>query len=352
MRFRLASFFVLLSFAASLLFGVGARAAEPQAATNAAPSTPAKPGPPGARQSPANQNGLKQLEQDLFKPFQGFSPKTSLDGVVAPAPRAPAASAVQSKRMKELMERRKDWAFMSPEDLVGGPSVEEIFNVPQDNDRPKLSPMERYYEQLYHRDDPASRKKKDKGEDSVSDARSTPSGFPGDPAADANSKDPRPTPDSERTQKKSLESNSRGGAAPREGSSMFADIFGLGKNLPSREEIETQKLRMDRFKNAIGIPTTTGPASDPLNVMGNLTAPARQPLLPSRTMEDSPSGLLRQNGFDSQLGTIMAIPTPAGIPDLNTRVFGPSSLAPALPKIDPPRAFPTAPSFTAPKRVF
>jgi hypothetical protein len=351
MRFRLASFLALLSFAASLLSGAGARAVESQDATNAAPSNPAKPAPPAARQPPASQNGLKQLEQDLFKPFQGFSPKTSLDGVIAPAPRAPVPVPAQSKRMKELMERRKDWAFMSPEDLVGGPSVEEIFNVPQDKDKPKLSPMERYYEQLYHRDDPTSSKKKDKGEDSVSDARSTPPGFPG-PAADANSKDSRHTRDSERTQKKSLESDSRGAAAPREGSSMFADIFGLGKNLPSREEIEAQKHRMDQFKNAIGIPTTTGPASDPLNVMGSLTDPARQPVLPARTMEDSPSGLLRQNGFDSQLGTITAIPTPAGIPDLNTRVFGPSSLAPALPKIDPPRAFPTAPSFTAPKRVF
>src|SRR5215471_9778327 len=70
--------------------------------------------PPGIR-----KDGLKQLEEDLFKPLKDLSPKTSLDGIFSPPMRPPAPpSSIQSKRVKELLERRRSWVFMNPEDLM------------------------------------------------------------------------------------------------------------------------------------------------------------------------------------------------------------------------------------------
>ena len=59
---------------------------------------------------------------------------------------------VNSKRLKELLERRKDRGFETPEDLLTGLTAEEIFKVPElDRDgqeKKKASKMERYYQQL------------------------------------------------------------------------------------------------------------------------------------------------------------------------------------------------------------
>ena len=39
----------------------------------------------------SKKDGLKQLEEDLYQPLQNFGSESSLDGVAAPPPRAPAA---------------------------------------------------------------------------------------------------------------------------------------------------------------------------------------------------------------------------------------------------------------------
>ena len=72
--------------------------------------------------------------------------------MVAPPARPAATPAIQSKRVKELLERRKNWVFMSPEDLVGAPTVEEILKAPElgpdGQEKKELPALERYYERL------------------------------------------------------------------------------------------------------------------------------------------------------------------------------------------------------------
>src|SRR5512147_1595955 len=65
----------------------------------------------------SKKDGLKQLEEDLYKPLRSFTPKSSLEGVVAPPARPPSPPVIQNKRVKELLERRKNWVFMTPKDL-------------------------------------------------------------------------------------------------------------------------------------------------------------------------------------------------------------------------------------------
>src|ERR1051326_6825810 len=98
-------------------------------------------------------DGLKSLEQDLFKPFETIAPRGSLDGAFVPSsPEAPpAAPVIQSKRAKELLERRRDWVFETPEEILAAPSTEGIPNKRdknQSDDKSQLSPVERFYDRL------------------------------------------------------------------------------------------------------------------------------------------------------------------------------------------------------------
>src|SRR6266404_8041173 len=98
----------------------------------------------------SRKDGLRQLEDDLGKPFQTFNPNSSLDGMFTPPVRQPSAPSIPSKRAKELMERQKNWVFMSPEDLAGTPTEEDIFKLREyDKDgqeKKKSTPLERFME--------------------------------------------------------------------------------------------------------------------------------------------------------------------------------------------------------------
>ena len=95
---------------------------------------------------------LKQLEEELYRPLQSLAPESSLDGVVDLPTRPPATSVVQNKRVKDLLERRKNWVFMSPEDLLAAPTVDEILKAPErgpdGKEQKELPAFERYYKRL------------------------------------------------------------------------------------------------------------------------------------------------------------------------------------------------------------
>src|SRR2546423_12032949 len=78
------------------------------------------------------QNGLKQLEDDLFKPLKkSFSPRNSLERILmTPPARPPVEQVVPSKKAKEKMDREKNWVFMSPDDFAAGPTREGNFYIP------------------------------------------------------------------------------------------------------------------------------------------------------------------------------------------------------------------------------
>ena len=68
-------------------------------------------------------------------------------------PQRPQAERVTpSKKAKEMMERKRNWVFMDPDDAAEGPSMEEVFNVHEyDSDgqeKKSHSALERFYEKL------------------------------------------------------------------------------------------------------------------------------------------------------------------------------------------------------------
>ena len=96
--------------------------------------------------------GVQDSDDDLKKPLDVFQPSSSLQGIGTPLlPRAPS-SGVNSKRLKELLEKRHDWVFLEPEDYQSQQTIEEIFGIPKYGSDGELqerkSPLERYYERL------------------------------------------------------------------------------------------------------------------------------------------------------------------------------------------------------------
>src|SRR3954451_5730048 len=97
--------------------GVGlvcALAEEPPAAKPDAQAAPAKQDK-AEPQRPARNDSLKSLEENLFKPLQDtLAPETpdTLPRLVArPSP-------AQERKIKDAIDRKNNWVFMTPEELI------------------------------------------------------------------------------------------------------------------------------------------------------------------------------------------------------------------------------------------
>ena len=303
----------------------------------------------------SKKDGLKQLEEDLYQPLQSFGPRSSLDGVAAPPPRAPAAPVIQSKRVKELLERRKNWVFMSPEDMLATPTVEDILKTPQfgpdGQEKKDLPALERYYQRLATRRVGVNNPMQSKNEDLF--------GTPGK----SNSRDERaPHEDS------NLPSGLRESAQeltklfePGNSDSPFAqgathgslsDTFGLGNNTLSKEQMQEHKKFMDDYRSIVDPswhPPAVATPGNPLPIfVPDAASPAGKPAvgLPS-SLSPTP-----RTALDVQMDVINPRLGPPGLPDVNAQALGQTRPTPPLPNSEPTRVAPVAPTFTAPKRSF
>jgi hypothetical protein len=301
------------------------------------------------------QNGLRQLEQDLFRPFENISPNGSLDGAFVPTMPQPQpnAPAVQSKRAKELLERRRDWVFETPEEILAAPSSDDVLkrrdNDKQGEDKSKLSPMERYYQRLYTRDKNESTRKAGKRDQAESQKPGFLSREP--ETADDDADLPAGVREAQRETRRLLAPKERKEDSSTESRNAFSDLFGLGKRAQTREEMETQKERMDRYKALVGLPVTPSLETDPLKPFRDIvgTTP-KTGLLPTM---DSLGTLPQQNIniFGVQSGSASITANPNLLPEGATIHTAPS-LAPVLPKVEPPRTLPPPVTFNAPRRAF
>jgi hypothetical protein len=299
------------------------------------------------------QNGLKQLEQDLFRPFETLAPKGSLDGAYVPSmpPPQPAPS-VQSKRAKELLEHRRDWVFETPDEILAGPSTDDKSsphnNKKESAEQLKLSPLERFYERLYNKEKKGSSQKGNK-RDERSDSLKL--GILSDESDGDDDDLPLGVRETQREMRRLLAPKERKEDSSLEPSrSGFSDIFGLGKNTRSQEEMEIQRERMDRYKELVGLPVIPRLNNDPVKQFRDMvgTSPRSPGLIPTM---DTLGKLPQQNTFGLQSGSTAVTPNtsllPAGATIQNT-----PSLAPVLPKIEPPKSLPPPVTFGAPRRAF
>lgn len=105
------------------------------------------------------------LDQPVRKPFDFFDAEDSLNGVPAHPSRSVRSLPQNSKRSRELLDRKKNWVFNTPEEVYGLPTSEELLNLPEygpngEEKEPKSS-LERYVERMEkNRSDPATNRSK------------------------------------------------------------------------------------------------------------------------------------------------------------------------------------------------
>lgn len=98
------------------------------------------------------RNNLRRLEEELSQPLDVFRQQDSARPMAAPLPRPPAGPVIQNKRIRELLDKKNNWVFMSPEDQVTGLTAEEIFGLTELDEtggpKARATSLERYNERL------------------------------------------------------------------------------------------------------------------------------------------------------------------------------------------------------------
>jgi hypothetical protein len=346
MRFRRSKQGLLLSLAAVLLGSPFATGAPPELVPK---SREIELSGPSSSEAATNLNlltpkreGLRNLENDLIKPFQSFAPQGSLDGISVPPAQAPTRSVVPNKRIKELLDRKKNWALMGPEDFIAGSTGDEVFRLPDYDEngveKKRQSPVDRFFQSL----DNKQKREFDLGESYEDERRRKPGRFGGDPVNPDEAESLKGLIASERALKNEIgDLNSKSALQPLLKPAQ-QDLFSLGARSSSREEIEVHKQRMNDYGNLIGLDQFNTPveSSMPVNPInpaningwGSLFAPVRSPA------PALPPGA-----------------TPAALPSLSAGSANSYNIRPALEPLAPPpreapKALPSALDF--PKRKF
>jgi hypothetical protein len=300
------------------------------------------------------KDGLKQLEEDLYRPLQSFAPKSSLEGVVAPPVRPPSSSVIENKRVKELLERRKNWVFMTPEDLVGGPTVDEILKTPQfgaeGQQRKELPALERYYQSLTAKRPAANRPGQPEDDELFGPPKKS------NPQDDLALHEDLNLPSGLRESTEALNKLFEPGGsdspfARATTHSSFSDTFGLGANTLSKEQLQEHKKLMDEYRSVVD-PSWRPPAlATPGNPLANFAGTAPPVGKPPAGLPSPPSPAPRR-GLDAQSDVISPMLGPVGLPDVNAHALGQTRPTPAFTKVESTRVAPVAPMFTAPQRAF
>ncbi len=115
-------------------------------ATGLGQTNQAAAGPPPAP-LPRNEDRLKQLEEELSKSLESFSPKNMLQDAVPPSYQPPPPVSPR-RRAREQAERRKNWMFPDAEETPGTAAEEWLKDTSLGTKEKKKSDLEVFYEQL------------------------------------------------------------------------------------------------------------------------------------------------------------------------------------------------------------
>jgi hypothetical protein len=102
-----------------------------------------------------NINQGQPVKKDFESMVPGVTHRFNPDDFMpeaTPALKPPAATRTLTAREKELLDRRRNWVFMTPEELISGESSEGKLGMKQydkdGNEKEPMTAMERYYEHL------------------------------------------------------------------------------------------------------------------------------------------------------------------------------------------------------------
>jgi hypothetical protein len=144
MYFRLANFSLPLLAGACMVVASSIEAQQP--ATDVGQSIIfSSPDNGGVSSNPASLATQSSSPLNFQDNFQGASPVSTFDN----SPTAPPSAPDERQQLQRRLERRKDWVFMTPAEILGVTTPEKILHI-QERDaagQPKnLTPIERYNE--------------------------------------------------------------------------------------------------------------------------------------------------------------------------------------------------------------
>ena len=235
----------------------------------------------------ANKTTLRSLEQSIKKPFEWPSLGDSLADrfTAAPVWRAPP-SIGEVRQMKELLEKRNEWVFLSPEDyFAAGLTAEEILNLPEygpnGEQKKKKTALERYYERLDRESaksqvgsDVLTRRKMGERQEGLKELL-----LGGQPNSwSFGLSDLKQTVEHESSGVSSAFDTVVSDKAETRG---FSDLFGFGKAEPAPEKSRAMEARMQEFRQLLETRslTTANPGVGTLNPLSSssLAAPLTGP---------------------------------------------------------------------------
>jgi len=317
---------------------------------------------------------LREFEDDLTKSFhRSLDSHGSLDGVAMPPPQITAPT-IQSKRLKEQMEKKKNWVFNAPEDLTSAPTLEELLHLPDyatdPNNKKAGSSIERFYKSLERkRSDGPDNKKENTQTDRDENRERDNSNMLGlrqyELQDDLDSKAEKIVAKDQKQHEGALsrlfDGKSSTFSPGDSGGSQEVNIFGLGTVSPTVEQVEAHKVYMKKFEALIGPTTVANPGIDLRNAgLGELRNAGSElrdslsgvanlpPVVQSSSDFKALSTPSRLNGFDAGPG-VLGLAIPMGIPDLSPKA-SPWTTPVPLPKAEAPKYnLPTTPpSFQRP----
>ncbi len=317
-------------------------------ADTAAPPTTPNPGLSATltnlSRSGLKKDGLKQLEEELNKSLQPFSPKGSFDTLLTPR-YIPPPVVVPERRQKSDLERRRNWQLTNPEDAAMGEDPFKAFERSG-----KKESLEDFYNSL---NKPSSGSGANSAKSSKPDASGLSNKAVDELDEDTSAKLPsgiRETAKSLRDKLLGTEGVFNRGTTSR-GSSL-SDLFAPRDSGLSKAQIEAHKEYMTRYRQTFDMPQWGTEMQNPLTAQIGLNNP--QPKTGYTPTTPLSSGSSTRDTFAATPAAANAVLHPMALPDLNDRTLNSWNPLYIAPTIEPPKTpVPVAPPMMeVPRRRF
>jgi hypothetical protein len=300
------------------------------------------------------KDGLKELPSEWNKAFGSLSleNRATDGGGVAPQYTPPRPPPISNKRMKDLLERKRNWT-LTPDDLLPENSGEEWLDTSDTGRKHHNSNSLKQFSEGLDRRDKANSKQGDTKEDEDSDFLKS-----ANPSANNLPQDDPNLPVEIKSTAKKLNSwlasdTTQAAFNPGETKSTFEDFFGFGKSaVPNLEQEKAQRDYIDRYRTEVLGGSAFLPSAAMPNPLVNPLGAAASPIPPAYSGGlESASGLksIISSPTVTSLGTVSS---PVAVPDLNARALNQwNSMYNPRPEL--PKAAPLAvPTLDIPRRRF
>lgn len=290
-------------------------------------------------QTTAKKSSLRSLEQAVKKPFDVFDPLGTGSETFRPQQRPlnPNQPNFKSKKAREMIERRKNWVFLTPEEMNGIEKPEEMMNVTEyDSDglpRAKKSKLELYYDRMRQAEKdgntnqvnnaalPGANPNGDKGDLSAEDDKTSSRSIFA--AADLESKRSAPAVDSGKPSPVLADTAER----------RFTEFFGFASPGATEKPLEKNPAAEARMREYKQLFETRSPVASSFAVSGN---PLASPVTPA---------------FSAPTFSAGSFGSPPPPPVAPAPGFSPFSIAPSPPSLAPAYTPPLQPAYRPPAPV-